>query len=78
MRHPVPNESVAIEPRATVGRCGGISRIIEPLEHPVGVRCFFGDDLQHVPVLHDLSIFREAENVHSGVVVFAGPMLEAM
>jgi hypothetical protein len=48
------------------------------LEHPVGVRRLDWDDLEYVPVLDDLAVVVEAEDVHSGVVVVAGPVLQAV
>ncbi len=47
----------------------------EHSEHSVVVRSPVRDDLQHVPVLDDLVIAIEPEDVHPGVVVITGPGL---
>src|SRR4051812_36208026 len=47
-------------------------------EHRVGVRRFFGDALEHVPVLDDLPVLVEAEDVDPTPVPIARPLLTAM
>ena len=60
---------------------GAITQLQPPLdssEHAVGVGGGVGDDLQHVPMLDDLAVVGQAEDVDAGVVRVAGPLLEAM
>src|SRR4030095_2176395 len=47
-------------------------------EHAVAVRRLGGNDLQHVPVLDDLAVAVDAEDVDPGVVVVARPALVAV
>lgn len=37
-----------------------------------------GDDLQHIPMLNDLPLIVEPENIDSRVIVVSGPVLGAM
>jgi hypothetical protein len=48
------------------------------LEHFVVVARLGRDDLEDIPVLDDLVVLVEAEDVDAGVVVVAGPLLEAV
>src|SRR6266403_5258665 len=47
-------------------------------EHPVGICCVIGHDLQDVPVFDDFALSIETEDVHSGPDVITGPILAAM
>jgi hypothetical protein len=46
-------------------------------EHAVVVCRLFGDDREHVPMLHDLPVI-ESEDIDPGIVVVTGPVLEAV
>jgi len=49
-----------------------------PLEHRIRVRRFFWDNLEHVPVLNDLSVCIQPKNVYTGPITVFGPFLMAM
>src|SRR3954451_11277371 len=57
---------------------GSAARQGRSSEHPVVVGGVVGDDLQDIPVLDDLAVGVEAEDVDAGVVVVAGPGLMAV
>lgn len=44
-------------------------------EHAVVVCRLFGNDLEHVPMLHDLAVAVESKNVDARIVVVARPVL---
>ena len=48
------------------------------LEHPILVGGCLGDDLQDVPVLNDLAVLVEPEDVDPGVVMVTRPDLAAV
>src|SRR5262249_25517968 len=50
----------------------------ERLEHSVRIGCLFRDDLEHVPVLDDLSIAFQSEDVDARPSVITGPILPTM
>ena len=47
-------------------------------EHAVRIRRAFRRDLQHVPVLYNLSRVIQPENVDANPITIAGPFLQAM
>src|SRR6202048_1360051 len=53
-------------------------RASRPSKHSIGVCGLVGHNLQHVPVLHDLTLFIELEDVDSGPHVITGPILATM
>src|SRR3984893_3679013 len=53
-------------------------RAARPSKHSIGVCGLVGHNLQHVPVLHDLTLFIELEDVDSGPHVITGPILATM
>src|SRR5438128_11174332 len=69
--HPLGEE----KPKNTFPQPGAREAV---LEHAVLVGGRLGDDLQDVPVLDDLAVVVEPEDVDCAVVVIPGPVLEAM
>ncbi len=50
----------------------------KPSKHRIVVCCVTRNDLQHIPMFHDLTVIIKPENIHAGIVVIAGPVLMAM
>src|SRR5262249_47817330 len=63
---------------APTSDCGKGFRCFERLEHSVRIGCLFRDDLEHVPVLDDLSIAFQSEDVDARPSVITGPILPTM